>query len=350
MLENRRSYQYRDDLSLYGKYLPKEMVPNKKFQKEIEKEVCFDTDPLSLALFYYFALNKRLVYDEVFEAFKQDLSIDIVKDIYNKDIHEVSSGNNRVICTTWTALFVYFLNKNGIEAVISGSGVHQYVIFKANGYLYRVDATTNLFDQENKTNMSDLTRVKLGLKPCGFQVIKKNEQSGISFQNIFDSDISLDNRIISSFRRNLYYQLEDVLENVSLQKLDIPTEFEEIQGKFSFIHTLLLQSGLDVIGGMTYLNSLIRVILSQEEQKRLSYDYLKEFDGKSIHYIQLINYSFEEKIHKFDYNFHFDTNGLNLVYRGGGLEVLSKRKARKLQEENDKIDIEGLEKMKFKRR
>lgn len=342
-MENRRNYLYTDPLALYGSYFLDGLGPNKRFQRAVEKDVYFDTDELSLALFYYLSLGNKLVYDDLFDAFSQDLSIDFVKDIYRQDIHDVTLNHNKVVCSSWAGLFAYFLNKNHIEAVVSSSGTHKYVTFKAGGYLCQADATLNFFDSKNRSSMSDLTRVKLGLQPCGFSIISNDEKLGVVYQNIFDSGIILDSRIFSLMLKQdhkIQFLLDELKQTTDFQVLNCPEEYQEVGKKFGLIHELLLSSNLDIVGGMTYLNSLIRNILSPNEQACLSYDYLKEFDGKCYHYLQLINYSDSLKLHKRDYTFHPSTEGINFVYRGEGLEIYTKRKARQLQEKNDQIELQ----------
>lgn len=342
-MENRRNYFYTDPLALYGSYFLDGLGPNKRFQRAVEKDVYFDTDELSLALFYYLSLGNKLVYDDLFDAFSQDLSIDFVKDIYHQDIHDVTLNHNKVVCSSWAGLFAYFLNKNHIEAVVSSSGTHKYVTFKAGGYLCQADATCNLADTTNHSSMSDLTRVKLGLQPCGVSIISNDEKLGVVYQNVFESNIILDSRIFSVVKKQDYklqFLLDELKSKTDFEVLNCPKEYQEIGKKFGFIHEMLLDSNLDVIGGMTYLNSLIRNILTPAEQARLSYDYLKEFDGHHYHYLQLINYSDSVKFHKRDYTFHPSTEGINFVYRGEGLEIYTKRKARQLQEKNDQIELQ----------
>ncbi len=290
-------------------------------------------------------MNKVVVYDEVFEAFHQDLNIDFIKKIYDKDIHEINIKNNAVVCKSWASLYTYFLNKKGIEAVISHSGIHQYVTVKTQGKLFRADAILSLFDNTDKTSMNDLTRAKLGLKPQGFSVIQKDPELGVTYQNIYDSKILIDPRLARQFANldsNTTALMQQLKEQTSFKMAEIPEEYQKLEYRFALIDQLLLEKKLDRIGGISYLNTLIRNLLSKEEQKHVSYAYIKEYDGSNYHYTELINYAKEEQDVKKMNSFSSIMDGINFIYRGNGLEFSSEKKVNKLRRINDQIDMEML--------
>lgn len=336
------AYGVSEPLNKFGQIPQFTGNPSQKFIKKVESNLPIDSNDISIALKLYNNLNDSVIYDEEFMAFNQDISIDFIHDIYNRDIQQINLTNNRITCHNWAELYCYFLQKNGIEAVVNKATIHKYVVFKSDGYLFRADATSVFKDHEKKFSMSDLTRRKLGLKPCGLCAFIAS-QTGVDYVNVYELGIDIDPRVDEQyvdFNHRTNQLLTKLKNDTNFRNYSMIQEDNAVLDKFSLINDLVSKEQLDTISGISYINNLIKIIFTEEEQKHLSYDYLKSKENENYRYIQLINYQKEEVKHRHDYYFHPSLDGYNFVYRGNGLEFFTRRKIKKLIDESDAIDLD----------
>ena len=115
-------------------------------------------------------------------------------------------------------------------------------------------------------------------------------------------------------------------------------------GEYSF-NNLLLEEDLGGVSAISYINTLIKVLFTKEQQ-HLAYVQIKEKGKGEDEYknSEVINYNpNKERIHKHDYTMGIPTlEGYNFIYRDGSLEYLTKRKAHKVIEDSMNIDIDVL--------
>ena len=127
---------------------------------------------------------------------------------------------------------------------------------------------------------------------------------------------------------------------------NIPEITDEVTDNFSLINNLLLEEDLGGVSAISYINTLIKVLFTKDQQQHLAYIQIKEKGKREDEYknSEVINYNpNEERIHKHDYTMGIPTlEGYNFIYRDGSLEYLTKRKARKVIEDSMNIDIDVL--------
>lgn len=331
-------YGYDKPITSFGREFITTANPSKNFIKRVERNLPVNSNDSSIALKLYNNLNSCLVYNEEFVAFNQDISIDFMSKIYNKQLNEFNMQDNDAICKSWAELFSYFLTRHNIKNVINDMSFHRYVIFKADGYVYKADATEL---KESYTKMDDLTRAKLQLKPEGLTALIQTA-NGVEYVNIYDLGLPLDESVEVTFDN---FQNKT---NMLINKLKEETNFgkkyyeDDIEEKFNLINELLQKETLDSLAGIQYINNLIRMFFSTDELKHFTYNYYKEKEGNRYGIVEVINYNENAKAKETDFDYE-NFEGINFIYRGKGLEEYSKRKTRKIKEASDKIDEEIIE-------
>ena len=303
------------NLEEFGVFFNPTIKPGNKFIKRVEKDLPLNSNNISIALKLYNNLNEIVEYSEEVQAFDQDLSIDFLKRIYDTPINMINFGNNEVTCKNWSELYCYFLMKHNIPCVINGV-VHKKVYFREAGFLFCADGSSKIKDDRDNSSMNDLTRSKLGLRPCGLTALVVDENGAKSI-NVYDLGLPL----ASDFKVQ-----------------QIPTQDNPILSNFSLINDLLLEENLSNVSTIAYTNNLIKILFSKQEQKNISFKYIKEKSGNKYKHAELINYG-NEREHKRDYS---NTEGHNFICGGldVGLKEITKRKARKMIEESAQLELE----------
>ena len=342
-------YGYDRPLETFGKPFITEVKPGKKFIKRVEKDIPLDSNNLSIALKLYNNLNELVEFSEKFEAYGQDLSLDFLKRIYETPINSINLTDNQVTCKNWAELYSFFLNKHNIPCVINKSGVHYSVYLKEEGYLFNADATIINKGKNDNYKMDDLTRSKLGLRPNGFNALIRDEELGAKKVNVYDLGLNLDKSTEIDYV-NFEDRTNAIIRNLTNCKAfkirNIPEKTDEVTDNFSLINNLLLEEDLGSVSAISYINTLIKVLFSKEDQQHLAYVQIKEKGKEEGEYknSEVINYNpNEERIHKHDYKMGIpNLEGYNFIYRDGSLEYLTKRKARKVIEDSMNIDVDIL--------
>lgn len=155
--------------------------PNIKLSDEFENSIMNaipeGLDDISLARAIYIELNKRVQYSEEMSFFNQNLDLDFINNIHNRNISGVNEESNRITCKGWSEIYSYFLEKCEIDSYIIKKGKHHHVEFIAKGEVFLADATNTTESKEDKNIMTDLGRAKIGLKPEGFKCLSGNEKN-----------------------------------------------------------------------------------------------------------------------------------------------------------------------------
>ena len=334
-------------LEYYGKPFVTNVKPSKNFIKRIEKDLPLDSNDISIALKLYNNLNEVVEYSEETIAFNQDLSIPFLKRIYNKTIDMINLTDNIVTCKSWSELYAYFLTKHNISCVINENVVHRSVYFKTEGLLFNADATSKNQDERDNYLMADLTRSKLGLRPNGLGAFFQDE-NGARKINIYDLGLNL-----AESTQIDYVDFEDrtnaIIENLGNCKTfkihNIPDIQDRVTDTFSLINNLLLMEDLDNLSAIKYINTLLKVLFTKDENRRLTYIPVKEVDNKGNYsYSEIINYNPSlEKDNKREFD-NRNLEGYNFICRSSGIEYLTPRKARKIIEKSRDIDTDILSK------
>ena len=330
-------------LEKLGRPFETEVKPSKKFIKRVEKDLP-DGNDISISLKLYNNLNEVVEYSDEFNAFGQDLSIEFLQKIYNKPINLINLTDNEVTCNSWAKLYAYFLNKHSIPCVIGGGGNHKSVYFKMDGFIFNADGTSITRDSLDNYSMDDLTRSRLGLRPSGFNALVVTEE-GVMKVNVYDLGIDLSEEVRMDYV-NLKDRVHSIIQNLkdcdSFKIRNLPDINDEIIDKFSLINNLIKGKELNGVSGVSYINTLIKILFSREEQKHMAYVYTKEKVGNEYKTREVINYGIQRK-HKHDYTLGIpDLDGYNFAFNGDSLEYLTKRKARHMIEDSHSIDIDSV--------
>lgn len=240
---------------------------DEEFEKAIMNGIPIDADKETLIEEIYCNLNKMVEYDQYVFSMNQDLSNDFVNRLYNKSTKE-SSNDKKVTCKTWAELYTYILKKNGINAYINLNGVHKNVTIIDGLQIITADATNLTQSQIDKTQMSDLTRARLGIKPAGLKIrdLKSNVERQIDVQS--QKEFSIDKSELENVSelidligndRNYTSELFDINENSDVQN---------ILKELSLINNILQESHLSGIERIDYLSNLRYMIMGEEERKK----------------------------------------------------------------------------------
>lgn len=336
-------YGYDKPLEIFGTTFVSDIKPGKKFIKRVEKDLPLDANDISIALKLYNNLNEVVEYSEEFIAFGQNLSFDFLKRIYDMPIDMINMANIEVTCNSWAKLYAYFLTKHNIPCVISKTGIHRSVYFKSDGFLFNADGTSINNEEQDKYNIDDLTRSRLGLRPNGLRALVINDDE-VKKVNVYDLGLSLD-KVTKVDYVNFEDRTNTIINNLinckNFEVLNLEGIEDKVVNNFSLINSLLLEEDLNSVSSIAYINNLIKVLFSKEEQKHFVYIYIKEKDKNGNYkYEEVINYGKLRK-HKLDYLFGMpdDLDGYNFIFRNGSIEEITKRKARNYIEKSQNMDL-----------
>lgn len=333
-MDKTKTYLAGDDIEKYGK-IPENINVNEELYNSIIKEVKQVPNKMALAIELYKALNKRVIYDELYSAFKDDL-----KFVKNKSIEDVTLENNEIICTIWAELYATILRKNNIDAVVSGT-THKYVIFCADNHFIKADATENIRNEQDSSRLTDLVRAKLDIRPYHLHIYEKGENGQINYVQYYESNYykthqkELDTRHFLNYTTKILKLLKENKTYKEYRKN--PQTLEEVISKIS---TLLNQEKLGPVEEMMYINNLLWLYLSEEEYQKITKDYIKILKDDDIIYGLLINYSKEEIKNPRCYDFHPPINGKNYLYtKETKIIPITEDEAYNLQVKNDEIEL-----------
>lgn len=237
---------------------------NRYFEKSIMYGIPYDADKQTIIEQIYCRLNKKVAYDQYFFSENQSLSNELTLKIYNKTPKQCSE-DKIVTCKSWAELYAYLLKKNGITAYINRLDDHKFVKIIDGENIIIADATIRSKSQKDKTEMTDLTRAKLGLKPAGLQIrnLRTNERKAIDVksQKDFSVDTTLEN--VADL-----IELIDDDKNYSSKYFEIESDNQKILQEISVINKLIKESKLEGIELISYLSNLRYIIMGENERKK----------------------------------------------------------------------------------
>ena len=248
---------------------------NPDFEKAVMGAIQPTNDPAEFALQLYNELNKRVKYNPSFFALDQDLTDQFAYDIYYQPFNTVNLQNNSLICKQWSELYAYFLEKNGFEAYVCGSGKHKNVKAYYGTTLIEADATNQTTSPSDPSRLTDLTRSKLGVRPAGFNAYEFYRDKQTT-RNLSTIQLNYD---IADFSRNqgANEQLLEIMNLIDedrdlsdvIMGLNNPNDrVGTIMKKIGFISDMLKGARLDNMDSIGYLNHLFHCTLNSEERQR----------------------------------------------------------------------------------
>lgn len=250
---------------------------NPDFERAVLGAIQPTNDPAEFALQLYNELNKRVKYNSSFFALDQDLTNQFAYDIYYQPFNNVNLKNNSLICKQWSELYAYFLEKNGFEAYVCGSGKHKNVKAYYGTTLIEADATNQTTSPSDPSRLTDLTRSKLGVRPAGFNAYEFYRDKQTT-RNLSTIQLNYD---IGDFSRNqgANEQLLEIMNLIDedrdltdiIMGLNNPNDkVGTIMKKISFISDMLKRASLDNMDSIGYLNHLFHCTLNSEECQRVT--------------------------------------------------------------------------------
>lgn len=248
---------------------------NPDFERAVLRAIQPTNDPAEFALQLYNELNKRVKYNPSFFALDQDLTNQFAYDIYYQPFNAVNLQNNSLICKQWSELYAYFLEKNGFEAYVCGSGKHKNVKAYYGTTLIEADATNQTTSPSDPSRLTDLTRSKLGVRPAGFRAYEFYRDKQTT-RNLSTIQLNYD---IGDFSRNqgANEQLLEIMNLIDedrdltdvIMGLNNPNDrVGTIMKKISFISDMLKGASLDNMDSIGYLNHLFHCTLTSKECQR----------------------------------------------------------------------------------
>lgn len=335
-MQEYRTYQQDDDLTKYCTKVNEKEIINPEFYNYVMDDVDESLTGVALAYAIYSSLNRKVSYDENFIAFGSEYDF-----LINKNINSVTINNSSVICDIWAPLFAICLEKRGFSAVVNKEATHSKVYFKAEGFIICADATENKKDLIDGFDFSDITRCKLGLVPNNFLVYEKDKNNQMVAKKITDTNWYKDSGVELSepiFSKQITKLLELLNQNPTYKKYK--SKNSSLESDFDEINHLLKESELDTISSIMYLNNLIKILLSKDDQARITKDYIKVQKDENISLGLLINYCPPETKQIRYCDFHPCVNGINFLYTNAdGICEISEDEAYNLQAVNDDIEL-----------
>ena len=167
--------------------------------------------------------------------------------------------------------------------------------------------------------------------------------------NVYDLGLDLDDKTkidYVNFEDRTNSIVSALLVNCKTFKIhNIPDIQDRVTDTFSLINNLLLMEDLDNLSAIKYINTLLKVLFTKDENRRLTYIPVKEVDNKGNYsYSEIINYNPSlEKDNKREFD-NRNLAGYNFICRSSGIEYLTPRKARKIIEKSRDIDTDILSK------
>lgn len=336
-MQELRTYQGNDNLEKYGNKVPKTEVIDQKFYNYVMQDVNDDATGINLSLQIYNSLNKKVSYDEIFFAFGNDYNFQ-----KNKSCESITKDNNIVICDIWANLFALFLENNDISAVVNKEAEHSKVYFCVDGHIICADATQSINSPQENMAFTDITRCKLGLIPNNFLIYEEDEKGIIVERNLLESQLIKKSNInIEQSTFSIYIsKLINLLKNNKTYKKYNNLSKDNILETFEKIKRLLSNSKLDTLSNITYINNLIKVLLTIEDQQKIQKDYIKIQQEGEVVLGLLLNYCpYEVEFPRYC-DFHPSVNGINFLFTNKkGLYEISEDEAYNLQEKNDEIEL-----------
>lgn len=279
-----------NDINSYEELdMTKEINPN--FERLIMEHIPDDVSQEEKAYMIYAELAKKLRYNTGFYLGGQDLSRKWVRDIYDEDISSLTNTNNEVACSSFSRLYAYLLNKNGIEAhvVKKAHSKHKFVRFEAkdeNGHVnHGIADATNMFNPINGFSLPDIVGIKMDSKPIGF-VYPFDIEKYVVQNQITDLDDSVYlKELHEKYLKYISSDSKETEELISTIKPKIKGEIDDsdksVLTKLNFINNQI--NRCDNLGGMEkyiYLNNITKLLFhSNEEDKFRISAYFKRIDS-----------------------------------------------------------------------
>lgn len=125
----------------------------------------------------------------------------------------------------------------------------------------------------------------------------------------------------------------------------MPEDYHNVFSQIALISEMLATSNLDIVGGITYLKHLMKVLIPEEERKKITLDHIKMQNEEvlnvdNLKYGLLLTYIPQEVETPRCCDFHPSVSGYNFLYtETKGLNPISENDAYELQERHDAIDM-----------
>ena len=179
------------------------------------------------------------------------------------DISDITPDKNSVICTVWAELYSYFLKQYGIESSVVAAvrdGVvasHKFVEIYLEDQVVKADATNVTKSHYDRSSMSDMTRIKLGIMPAGFRSKNFDKLSRkYQIQSLADKITEIKRLIDTVQERNQPEATSKRRERAM-----------KIKERLKIISEQIKESKLDNMANVQYLKTLCTVFFSNEQQR-----------------------------------------------------------------------------------
>ena len=129
-------------------------------------------DNLLYAFLVYNKLNEILSFNPDVVVAQCNKLEELDKKLLYQKANTITLENNAITCLIWSEIYLYFLQKRGIDArIINNEKYHRYVEISLNGLSIIADATVR-----GDMGLTDLARAKLGFEPKGFKIYENSNK------------------------------------------------------------------------------------------------------------------------------------------------------------------------------
>ena len=69
--------------------------------------------------------------------------------------------------------------------------------------------------------------------------------------------------------------MEKLKQDADFYSYEVPEDYHNVFSQIALISEMLATSNLDIVGGITYLKHLMKVLIPEEERKKITLDHIK---------------------------------------------------------------------------
>lgn len=256
------------------------MAPD--FEESVLQSINEADSPDKMALDIYRAFNSRVRYDNNVFALGVDMSNQSLLDIYEKRIDEITEENNDVACKSWAEAYAYLLAQKGFDVYIVGADIHKKVVAFKGTLAIMADGTAFGYSRYDNTNLNDIVRCRLGIRPAFFKAYTYDGKSHV-MDSIDTFKVSYDEEKVSDASKKFEEVKKHIIQvgsqdgnNLSgcITTLENPqSALHSVISKILFINQILNEACLDSSGEVSYARCISKIILSDKEKEIVSFNY-----------------------------------------------------------------------------
>ncbi len=242
-----------------------EVILDPTLEKEVLKRVNLNEDTFVIARSIYIELCKLVTIDDNFF-------------VQRKTEKELSSTKG----SDFASIYVSLLRKVGIDAVIS-SGKEKCALFSYKGIVVEANATKKGTEIDENYHVSDITRVKIGLKTVGFKALNPENDIHAAILNA-DKKHEEYQKKVERHRR----ELEQKYRLIKRLNTDAHQNLVEVMEYIAHLDSNHLLSSLDYT---EYIRMMVEVCVEDARKKDIFYATCYKKQGDKYRSVLIVDLS-----------------------------------------------------------